>query len=181
MTPVHAHPRRLFIFSSLYGLGARAEGGYDVNAGEATALSGGDLAGAVLSFAGIMVGSTVGWSAVAVRCAHRKSELITQADYNARLPVDFSRAKIFIATWFGLTAAIRFRPSRRVALTLRQLWRDPRRHALHDLRPSLHGRLRGRRHRRPAQSGAFAVGRIWEVLGRRSGAFHSAFSPAAQD
>ena len=163
MTPVHAHPRRLFIFSSLYGLGARAEGGYDVNAGEATALS------------------TVGWSAVAVRCAHRKSELITQADYNARLPVDFSRAKIFIATWFGLTAAIRFRPSRRVALTLRQLWRDPRRHALHDLRPSLHGRLRGRRHRRPAQSGAFAVERIWQVLGRRSGAFHSAFSPAAQD
>lgn len=31
-----------------------------------------------------------------------------RADYNARLPHDFSRLKVFVATWAGLTVAISF-------------------------------------------------------------------------
>lgn len=81
------------IMLMLWGLGGKA--GYDINAQKPLEDTGRDLAADILSFGGIVFGSFSGWAPVA-------------ADYNCRLPADYSATKVFILTFFGLFIPITF-------------------------------------------------------------------------
>lgn len=81
------------IFICLYALGGAA--GYDINAQKELEDKGRDLTADILSFGGIVFGSTIGWGPVC-------------ADYNCKLPAKTSSLYVFTLTFFGLLIPISF-------------------------------------------------------------------------
>ncbi|KAF8513340.1 permease for cytosine/purines, uracil, thiamine, allantoin-domain-containing protein [Hysterangium stoloniferum] len=82
------------VFLIIYGLGGHA--GYQISLQKADEDPAGHLRAAdVLSFGGIIFSSCAGWAPVA-------------ADFNCRLPVNTSKIKIFVLTFFGVLIPIMF-------------------------------------------------------------------------
>ncbi|KAK0457488.1 cytosine-purine permease [Desarmillaria tabescens] len=89
---VHTYERYVWIplfvvMFFLWGLGGHA--GFGIQAQKSSEESGRTLTASMLSFGGIVFGTTAGWATLS-------------ADYNCRLPVNTSATKVFFLTFFGI-------------------------------------------------------------------------------